>query len=115
MKQITSTILEAAQRHARAEYPREACGLVVGDSYRPCRNEAADPMQDFEIATQVYLDAEATGDLPAVVHSHPDGPHAPSEVDCRAQAASGLPWVILPLDAECMFQPITFDSHEATP
>jgi proteasome lid subunit RPN8/RPN11 len=103
MQLMSPAILEAAERHARAEYPREACGLIVGDTYQPCRNEAADPEQEFAISTRVYLEAEATGDLRAVIHSHPDGPHAPSGADSRAQAASGMPWVILPLDAESAF------------
>ena len=105
---LSPAILGAAQIHARAEYPREACGLVVGDAYWPCENVAADPFDDFEISPAAYLAADATGDLAALIHSHPNGPNEPSGADRQGQEAMALPWVILPLDAHQTFEPIVF-------
>ena len=45
---LTKTIKKAIVAHALAEYPREACGVIVGKEYIPCNNIAADDAQ-FEI------------------------------------------------------------------
>ncbi|KQP55052.1 hypothetical protein [Methylobacterium sp. Leaf108] len=117
MQMMSPAILADAQRHARAEYPCEACGLVVGGAYQPCRNEAADPLQDFAISTRIAginrsfdrlalefgiampeptlleeLDAWLV-DFEAGAFDHP--PPAPR----TAPAKSGIPAIIAKLDA----------------
>lgn len=109
---LSKAVLDAAARDARAEYPREACGLVVGETYRPCANVAADPLNDFEIPAEAFLQAEMTGSLRAVVHSHPDGPSAPSDADREAQRATALPWIIIPLTADRVLAPVVFGDSE---
>ncbi|SAI70466.1 NlpC/P60 family [Bordetella ansorpii] len=101
---MRKNILAAIRAHAVAEYPREACGLIVSDSarrgpggaaerYVPCRNVAVDGGQ-FMIAADEYAAAEDAGQVLAVVHSHPDADPTPSEADRVACEASGLPWYI---------------------
>lgn len=87
-----------AIQHAIAEMPREACGLVViikgRERYKPCRNMAIGTDQ-FIMDPADYAEADAQGDIMAVVHSHPNGPASPSQADLVSCEATGLPWHIV--------------------
>lgn len=98
---ITAAVLDAMAHHAEAEYPREACGLVLAVDgvacYLPRQNGAENPARDFRISPQAYAAAERKGRVLAVVHSHPGGPAHPSESDMAGQIASGLAWAVIPV------------------
>lgn len=91
--------LSAIEQHALADYPREACGLIVAvgrkEVYVPCRNTAAAPGEQFRMCPEDYAAAEDSGEILAVVHSHPDAPATASPADRTACEQSGLPWVIV--------------------
>lgn len=84
--------------HAEREFPREACGLVVIQKgrqvYKPCRNLAVGTDQ-FVIDPEDYANADQSGEIVAVVHSHPNMSPEPSQADLVSCEASGLPWFIL--------------------
>jgi proteasome lid subunit RPN8/RPN11 len=88
-------IAEAIIVQARAEYPNEACGLIVGTApaaaagealrYAPCRNKAASPYR-YEIHPddlyRITVEADDADEvLWGIVHSHVRSPAVPSLTD----------------------------------
>jgi proteasome lid subunit RPN8/RPN11 len=88
-------IVEAIVSQARAEYPNESCGLVIGDrpaadggtalTYEPARNRAASPYR-YEIHPDDLLRLTIETDdadlaFWAIVHSHVRSPAYPSPTD----------------------------------
>ena len=90
--QVPDFKLEAV-RHAQQQYPKEAAGLVVNDSYFPCRNIADDPEHTFVISPVDYGRAMMAGTIKAVVHSHPKGTPV-SDYDRKACSQSKMPWYV---------------------
>jgi proteasome lid subunit RPN8/RPN11 len=92
---LPSDIRDRLIAHARAEYPNEMCGLIVGDRpaadggralrFEPARNKAASPYR-YEIHPDDLLRLTiATDDADEVfwgiVHSHMHSPAVPSPTD----------------------------------
>ena len=92
---LPSAIREAMIEQARAEYPNEACGLIVGDApaadggralrYEPVRNAAASPYR-YEIHPddlyRVVVGADDADEVIwGIVHSHVRTPAVPSPTD----------------------------------
>jgi len=86
----------ALQAHAAAQYPHEACGVLLGRALEkacevqeavPCRNINAERAHDrYQIDPKEQLkvekDARARGlDVLGYFHSHPDHPAAASATD----------------------------------
>lgn len=99
---MKSATLNAIHRHAKTDYPRESCGLIVickgREKYFPCQN-TAHGTEHFTISAQDYAKAEEQGDIVAVVHSHPDAPATSSEADRVSCEASDLIWHIVRVDS----------------
>ncbi len=92
---MPENIRAAIVEQTRAEYPNEACGLIVGDRpaadgglalrYRPMRNKAASPYR-YEIDPTELLHATIETDdadeaFWGIVHSHTHTPAVPSPTD----------------------------------
>lgn len=82
-----------AKEHALEATPQEACGVLVDNTYYPCRNLADKPNNDFILDPKDYLKARAKGKIQAIIHSHPEG-QQPSFADKKACARTKLPWYI---------------------
>jgi len=102
----------AALRQAATQaYPRECCGLLVGEGDTlitvtevvPTANIAVNPGQAFEIDPQVQFDVHrrVRGSGQRVVghyHSHPEGPAQPSPRDLVMAHDPEAVWVLLTPD-----------------
>ena len=93
--ELPRAIRDAIVAHARAEYPNEAAGLIIGDApaaaggralrFEATRNRAASPLR-YEIHPDDLLRLTiATDDADevfwAIVHSHTHTPAVPSPTD----------------------------------
>ncbi|MDA0240849.1 MAG: M67 family metallopeptidase [Proteobacteria bacterium] len=110
MIDLTRDQLSEIEGYAKAAYPGECCGLLIGttegeDSIAitrivPSRNLAAETRRDrFEIDPQVQFDTmrELRGGGERIVghyHSHPDHPAHPSDTDAEMAYEPGLIWII---------------------
>ena len=93
--ELTATIVQRLIDHARAEYPNEMCGVIVGDRpaaeggkplrWEATRNKAASPFRyeidpdDLYRLTMETDDADET--FWAIAHSHTHSPARPSPTD----------------------------------
>lgn len=109
--------LHSAKLHARADYPRESCGIIVNDAYIACDNIADHPdkhvegdddctcqLCSFRISGSVI--AKHGDDIQMIVHSHPNGPLFPSEMDTKQQLATGYPWAIIAISEDQCVEPL---------
>jgi len=94
---LPDAIREAIVVHARAEYPNEACGVIVGDAapadgglarrFVAMRNAAASPARyriDDDQLLRLTIETDDAGDaFWAIVHSHVHSPAVPSPTDIR--------------------------------
>ena len=90
---------EKALEHAKQEDPKESCGLLLNirgkEEYFPCRNLSMTAHQCFIIDPEDYVRADNTGDITAIVHSHPVTQPVASEADKISCEESNLPWHIV--------------------
>jgi [CysO sulfur-carrier protein]-S-L-cysteine hydrolase len=92
---ISVAIVQAIIDHARAEYPNEACGLIIGTApaveggravrWVPTRNRAASAYRyeiDPDDLLRLTLETEEADEaFWAIVHSHTHTPARPSPTD----------------------------------
>ena len=90
---------EEALIHAKDQDPKESCGLLLNirgkERYYPCRNLSMTNHQCFIIDPEDYVRADNTGEITAIIHSHPTTPPTPSQADLVGCENSNLPWHIV--------------------
>jgi proteasome lid subunit RPN8/RPN11 len=111
---LPGAIREAIVIHARAEYPNEAVGLVIGDRpagdggqalrYEPARNRAASPYR-YELHPEdllrLTIETDDAGQVFwAIVHSHTHSPAVPSPTDIGLAFYPDALYVLVSLDED---------------
>jgi proteasome lid subunit RPN8/RPN11 len=109
--ELTAAIVQQLIDHARAEYPNEACGVIVGDRaaadggvarrWEPARNEAASPFRYRVHRDDLYRLTIETDDADevfwAIVHSHVRSPAVPSPTDIGAATYPDALYILVSL------------------
>ena len=101
-------VAEDLLRHARAEVPNEACGLLAGDlaagiasAYHPARNADASPyvytVHPDDLVRIVFAIEDNGEDLVAIFHSHTHTPAVPSPTDRRQARYPGVAYLLATL------------------
>jgi proteasome lid subunit RPN8/RPN11 len=103
--EITAQALGQMRAAAAAAFPREACGILLGEGTRitearETRNVHPAPETHFEIDPQALIDAHRAAraggaQVIGYFHSHPQGPAIPSATDRACAARDGKVWAIL--------------------
>ena len=87
-----------AEEHAKKGFPSEVCGLVVcikgKEKYKPCKNLSVNTLDHFIIDPNDYAEAEDSGTITGIFHSHPYQSPLPSEADKAACELSKKTWYI---------------------
>jgi proteasome lid subunit RPN8/RPN11 len=100
--------------HGRAEWPKEACGLLLGrgdhqailvEALRPSANLSSEPQRQFEIDSALYLETQrqlrgSGQSVIGIYHSHPNGTAAPSAADLAQAWTTNFVWLILGITPE---------------
>ncbi len=85
--------------HAKEQDPKESCGLLIEikgkEKYFPCKNLSTYKQQCFIIDPDDFVKAEESGNILAVIHSHPVTPPIASQADKISCENSELPWHIV--------------------
>ena len=92
---LPASVADELMRHARAELPNEACGLLSGSlaggratAFRPARNVEASPLRynvhPEDLVRITFAIEEAGEDLVAIFHSHTRSAAVPSATDRRS-------------------------------
>ena len=85
--------------HAKECDPSESCGLLVKiknkNKYWACKNICTNSIDCFVIDPNDWIEAEDSGDLQAIIHSHTQGSTSPSEADVVGCNTTGLTWYIV--------------------
>ena len=97
-------IINQAIAHAKAEYPKESVGCIVGANYIKLENIHKQPETDFLVSDFELLKI-GIDNIQAVLHSHPvkenEEPNlSPSIEDMRTQANFAIPFGIICCDNE---------------
>lgn len=109
---LPAAIREAIVRHALAELPNEACGLIAGDRpaaehglalrWEPARNALASPYRyelDADDLLRLSIAIDDAGEVIwGIVHSHVASPARPSPTDLRAALYHDALYLLVSLD-----------------
>lgn len=110
MAKLSKDVLELMKQQGIAQYPKEACGLIIRKGRKSvalaCENSADTPENRFRISALEYARCAKEGRVVGVWHTHTNESAEPSEADRSMCEGSGVPWYILAInkrDGEFVF------------
>lgn len=111
--------------HARADAPREACGIIAGrgetaSEIIPIPNAAADPLHTYYMDERRLAEAlisleQRKLELVGFYHSHPNGEPLPSPTDTRQATYPDTPYLIVGLKGEAKLAAWLLRRGQVTP
>lgn len=117
---VSAQTLAGMLAAARAAFPEEACGLLLGQGARITEarvtaNVHALPETHFEIDPQALIDAHRAAraggaQVIGYFHSHPSGEPVPSSTDRAMAAGDGRVWAIIAADEVRFWQDTANDA-----
>lgn len=99
----------AFKQYAIEQYPKEACGVIIGEDFHPCVNIALEPTGHFQIdAKELSGLAAIHGSVEALLHSHTVDKtktakwpvETPSHHDMERWLKNDIPWGICSTEGE---------------
>ncbi|CAM3799812.1 M67 family metallopeptidase [Cohnella lubricantis] len=137
---ITHSVQASLIEQCRARKPYESCGVLFGevanlvvraDGFAFIRNVAVHPERSFQFdpAEWIQVGCHAQKNQRSIVgffHSHPYGPHRPSQLDAEGQDVSASMWIadlsrqhealhVYGFDSGSRPRPLTQEQPEAKP
>ena len=112
---LSTDLVQALVDHARADYPNEACGVIVGDRpaadgglalrWVPMRNEYASPLRyriNAEDLYPVLVEVDDSDDKAfwAIVHSHVRSAAYPSPTDVAQAVFPDALYILVSLEGD---------------
>lgn len=100
------------KKHVLECYPREACGVLVGEEYTPFENVSGNPTETFRLSAEDSLQVAQLGKTATLLHSHTaesyvGDPRTPSHEDTKGQQSTGIQWGIVHSDGtevtDCLY------------
>ncbi len=95
---IDNKLLLQIATDLQKDYPREGCGILLNKRgslhWIYCTN-IAEGDEEFKLDSKEYVKASLSGDIYAIVHSHPDYSCEPSEADKENSNILGIPYFII--------------------
>jgi desampylase len=105
--QVRADVLDDIERHARADFPDECCGLLVGTHDRlertvRARNEHRSPtrylVRPADHFAAIRLARQLNLEVVGAYHSHPGAPAVPSAADRAEAHGAGFLYLIAALE-----------------
>ena len=106
-------IEEQIKKYFFEKYPEEGCGVLLNKKgvlqWIPCDNVAFDKLNSFKISGKDFVRLSLSGDIEAIVHSHPDESCEPSGSDISTSEHLKLPYHIysIPEGKKYVYTPTT--------
>lgn len=120
--QISNRAKDDFLKHACDEYPKEAVGVIINDTYFPCTNIHTDPLNHFMLSgTERLMLSINNGSIQAILHSHPVTTSTkwpafwPSGSDMESWLEEKIPFGICSTDGVNCSQIVWLDDGEIAP